>query len=639
MKLEKPLLLFDGDCGFCRRWIERWKVQTRGRVDYAPFQERAAEFDPAELERLGNAVHLFESDGRVSRGAEAVFRTLGHAPCRGWLLWTYRRIPGAAPLSELGYRLVARHRIAADAITKLLWGPDLRPSTFLLASSLFLRLLGLVFLIAFVSLWVQVDGLFGSGGLLPATDFLNLVGQQIGGARFWRLPTLCWINSSDGFFHGLCGAGTVLSLGLIAGVAPGPLLLLLWLLYLSLVAVGQEFLSFQWDVLLLETAFMALFIAPWRWRTDRDPTALDLGLQRWLLFKLMFLSGITKLLSGDPTWRNLTALPLHYETQPLPTWVGWYAYHLPSWFHHGSLIAMFAAELAAPFLIFAPRRLRHAASAAMILFQALIGLTGNYNFFNLLTMLLCFLLLDDRFLSRWIPSRWRAATVTSAASTPTSGRLSRFRVPLALALLLVSVLAFLEEMVRTDQGAIGNAGASVPAPAHWFLNASDRYLLSWAEPLFLRPIRPFATINGYGLFRVMTTERPEIVIEGSANGKQWKEYQFRWKPGALDHRPRFVEPHQPRLDWQMWFAALSPQGQRRWLLNLCMRLLEGSPDVLALVGENPFPKTPPRYIRLAYYQYHFTDLEAHRRTGAWWRRELRGYLTQPIALPTSGPGA
>ncbi|HEX9637128.1 MAG TPA: lipase maturation factor family protein [Acidobacteriota bacterium] len=634
MEPERPLLLFDGDCGFCRRWVEYWRARTAGRVDFEPLQEHAGRPDRPPAQELRAAVHLIEPDGRISRGAEAVFRTLRCAPGQRHWLWIYRRVPSAAFCFELGYRWIARHRSAADRVTILLWGRDLRPSTYGSARALLLRLLGLVFLIAFVSLWSQIDGLIGSRGLLPAGEFLQRVEQGLGAARFWRLPTLLWLSPSDGFVHALCAAGTLLSLGLIAGLAAGPILLLLWLLYLSLLAAGQDFLSFQWDVLLLESAVMALFIAPWRLLprpgAAAAPGALGWLPLRFLLFKLMLLSGVTKLLSGDPAWRQGSALPLHYETQPLPTWIGWYVFQLPDWFHRLSWAIMFAVELAVPFLIFAPRRLRHAAAGIMIVFQALIALTGNDNFFNLLTAALCAALLDDRLLGRMIPARWRSRPIP-VAETMATGRGSRTLVAVSTALvLLASGMSLLAEMVRTHQNA--GARAAVPGWLDGSLGAGERYLLSWGEPLLLGPIRSLHSINGYGLFRVMTVERPEIIIEGSRDGRQWKEYGFRWKPGDPKRRPRFVQPHQPRLDWQMWFAALGPQGQRRWLIPLCGRLLEGEPAVLELMGENPFPDRPPQFVRLAAYDYRFTDLETRRRTGAWWRRSLRGYLTGPLAL-------
>ena len=512
------------------------------------------------------------------------------------------------------------------------WSGD-RPE-YVLTRDVYLRLLGVVYGIAFISLWTQIHGLVGSTGILPVADYLDAVREQLGSAAYWRLPTLCWISSSDGFLTALCAAGTVLSVLLIARIAPLIVLFLLWATYLSLSIAGQVFLSFQWDVLLLEAGFLAMFLAPLRpWSRparDRPPWACGIWLQRWLLFKLMFLSGVTKLLWGDVTWRDLTALDYHYETQPIPTWVSWYAHQLPAWMQKVSVVNMFAIECIVPFAIFAPRRIRHLAAAALAIFQLAIAATGNYCFFNLLSLVLCVTLLDDRLLSRMLPRRWRQRLDGS----PTSGVDLRWMrsaaLTAALIVTLISGLSLVDEMVRTPRR------DRLPAVVVGTLKVAYRGLLSWGRPLLLRPTDPFRTINGYGLFRVMTTQRPEIVIEGSNDGALWKPYEFAWKPGDVERRPGFVAPHQPRLDWQMWFAALNPRGAS-WLNGLIQRLLEGSPEVLNLLAEegNPFPPPgkPPRYVRLLYYRYTFTDFEQRRSTGAWWERRRMTILTPPISLP------
>ena len=502
----------------------------------------------------------------------------------------------------------------------------------------------MIWLIAFLSYWSQLDGLVGSNGILPAQEYLDSAAQQLGGVDLLRLPTLCWISAADGFLHALCAAGAVLSVLLVAGIAPLAVLFLLWTVYLSLVVVGQAFFSFQWDILLLEVTFFALFLAPLRLlpglRRESPPSRLGIWLQWGLLFKLMFLSGITKLLSGDDTWVDLTALPEHYESQPLPSWPGWYAYHLPGWFHEFSVVNLFVLELAVPFLLFCPRLLRHIGCAALVLLQALIGVTGNYTFFNLLTAALCIPLLDDRLLGRTIavvPFLQRRMSWLEELTPRTSSRL-RVSVALCLAvpLVMASGLVSLQEMTRTQRNARSmGKEPNVPGFVVSSLDACDEFVLNWAEPYVLRPIGPLRTINGYGLFRSMTTDRGEIVIEGSHDGREWKEYEFPWKPGAVHRTPGFVAPHQPRLDWQMWFAALSAQRRQfpGWLGKLLKRLLEGSPEVLALLETHPFPEKPPRYLRLAYYRYRFSDPETKSRTGNWWTREhQRMLLPRPITL-------
>ena len=327
------------------------------------------------------------------------------------MLAVYRHLPGARPVSEAAYRLVADHRGFFSKLTRLAWGRDPEPSSYVLSRWVFLRLLGLVYVIAFLSLRGQVVGLIGAHGILPAGNFLQAVQRNFGSEGYRLFPTLAWISSSDAALKLLCSVGALFGLLVMLGVVTGPALALAWLCYLSLVTVGQDFLTFQWDILLLEAGFLGYF--PGSVALARASLALGrflcfnhgLWLGRWLLFRLMFLSGAVKLLSGDPTWRNLTALEYHYWTQPLPTPVAWYAAQLPAWFQRMSVVGVFTLELGVPFLIFTPRRFRQIGAGLIVGFQLLIALTGNYCFFNLLTIVLCVLLLDDSFFSRWLPTR------------------------------------------------------------------------------------------------------------------------------------------------------------------------------------------------------------------------------------------
>jgi hypothetical protein len=480
--------------------------------------------------------------------------------------------------------------------------------TYLISRWLFLRLLGLVYLIAFASLAVQITGLVGEHGLLPVGRFLDWA-HSIYGPRAYRLfPTLFWLGTGDGALHLTAWAGVVLSIALMLGVAPASVLGLLWVLYLSLTVAGQSFLSFQWDALLLEAGLLAVFWAPLRWWWSGAEEPPPSNVIRWLLvlllFKLMFLSGATKLLSGDPAWRSLTALDYHFETQPLPTWMAWHAHQLPTGILRLATAAMFAVELGAPWLLLAPARLRVlriGGCAALVLLQLGIAVTGNYGFFNLLAIVLCVPVLDDDVLRRVLPLRLRAN-----GREPPAWRAAVHL--LAPALLCLSTLSFGAEVVYTLPG--GRGAGLVPRWA--------AAVLGWVAPL--------RSFNGYGLFRVMTTERPEIVIEGSRDGTHWEEYEFRYQPGPVDRRPGFVAPYQPRLDWQMWFAGLDPMGNWEWLRSLAGHLRAGTPEVLALLGRDPFAGAPPRRIRLARYEYRFSTPAERARTGAWWVRELTGYL-------------
>ena len=467
-------------------------------------------------------------------------------------------------------------------------------ATFHLAKSIFMRLLGVIHLLAFGALWQQLPGLIGSSGIQPVT--------------------------TDTTLHLLCGLGLVVALLLTAGILPRACAMLLWMLYLRLSFIATPFLDFQWDTLLLETTFFSIFWLPWK-KCGSGPTAAERSPFRWglwfLLFKLMFLSGATKLLSGDPSWRDLTALNYHYQTQPLPNWISWYVYHLPSWCHTSSSILTLLIELLVPFWIFAGRRLRHIASLLTISLMLLIQVTGNYGFFNLLTAALCLPLLDDRFLHYLLRRKTRlapTAATTNSAWQPLGNRL------VLAGLLGISSLILIEELVRTHGMAQHNPSArSNPAWITNGLNFCETHLLAPLRPRLLTPIRSWRTINGFGLFRVMTTRREEIVIEGSANGRDWFAYEFNWKPGATERPPRILGPHLPRLDWLMWFAALDTNGNRDWLISLARHLTHDTPVVCALLASHLNPETPPRYIRFAYYHYEFTRPE--RASGAWWQRQ------------------
>lgn len=583
---------------------------TGDKVDYLPFQNESVAIRFPELNRaqFQSAVHFIEPDGHVYRGAEAVFRSLAYSRGKAWLLRLYERSLFFARVSEASYSYVARHRTLFSALTRWGWGKHVEQPNHVLVRWIFLRGLGLIYLCAFVSLWTQIQGLIGSNGILPANQFMqsakNFTAQhQIGMERFHLLPTLCWFGASDNALRLQCALGTALSVLLILGIAPAPCLVLLWLIYLSLTTISRDFLSFQWDNLLLETGFLAIFFAPtrlWLKVSRENPTSrIVLWLLRWLLFGLMFESGCVKLLSGDPTWRNFTALNFHYETQPLPTLLGWYAHQLPQWFHQISMAGMFFIELIIPFLIFGPRRIRFIACALITALQVAIFLTGNYCFFNLLTVLLCLALLDDFAVERFFPKRVREKLLPPCPCEAWR-KIARFvTVPLALVVLTVTTMQLF---------AMFRAVRWIPKP----LVAASQWL------------SPFRTFNSYGLFAVMTTSRPEIIVEGSNDGETWLAYEFKYKPGDLKRRPRFVAPHQPRLDWQMWFAALGDVRQNRWFVNFCARLLENSPEVLSLIEKNPFPSQPPRYLRARVFEYHFTTLAERKKTGNWWRREFVG---------------
>jgi hypothetical protein len=482
----------------------------------------------------------------------------------------------------------------------------------------FLAGVGLVYLIAFASLWVQVEGLIGGRGILPAAAYLGGIAGRFAAERYVLLPTvLWWVPPTDTALDVLCGAGVALSLLLMTGCAPVLSAVLCWVGYLSLFGVSRAFLGFQWDILLLEMGFLAIFYAPlgaWSPRSaawSLPPPRPMTWLLRLLLFKVMFSSGVVKLSSGDPTWWNLTALSFHYETTCLPTWTGWYMYQLPLWAHRICVLPMFATELVVPFFVFGPRPLRLLAAAAFTGLMIFIGATGNYGFFNVQSVVLCLPLLDDDVL----PARWRAGLrrVLIREEAPRRPRdwPGWVTAPLAVLLTLLTLIPL--------------AGAF-------------RVAFPWPEPLATLYAwqEPFHLVNGYGLFARMTTERPEILLEGSDDGKTWRPYEFRWKPGDVERRPRFVEPHMPRLDWRMWFAALGSAPREGWFYPFCLRLLEGSKPVLDLLATDPFPDRPPKYVRAQLYDYRFTRLGDAEDPKAWWKRRLLRPYTPVLTLTPDG---
>jgi hypothetical protein len=315
----------------------------------------------------------------------------------------------------------------------------------------------------------------------------------------------------------------------------------------------------------------------------------------------MLMSGVVKLTSGDDSWWNLTALDYHYWTQPLPTEIGWWSDQHPEWFKKFSVAFCLVIEIIAPFFIWAPRRLRHLAAGFLIVLQIAIAATGNYCFFNLLTIALCLLLLDDALLNRILRTHTVARGPRSARTLPVAAI-----AVLVITLPINSILIF----------------------------SAFKPQAEWPRPIaaIAGYIEPLRIVNGYGLFRVMTKSRPEIIIEGSADGNEWLPYEFQWKPGALDKSPQWAAPHQPRLDWQMWFAALGTYRHNPWFVSLLERLLRNTPEVTRLLAHNPFPESPPLYVRARFYEYHFTTWSEHRATGMWWKREERGEYLPAVSL-------
>jgi len=569
---ERPLVIFDGKCGFCRIWIRYWEQLTGTALEYAASQDVGARYPQIPAESFSQSVQLVLPGGEVISGARAVFTTLKCAPGLTWPLWFYDHVPGFAPATEIAYKLIAAHRTFFYHLTRLTFGRNISPLRYAGVEWLFLRILAAIYCIAFGSFGLQVTGLVGERGILPAGRYLSAVQDAFGVESYWMAPGIFWITHGDAFLIAVCAAGAVVSLVLLGGYLERAALIVLYVLYLSLCSIGQDFMSFQWDMLLLEAGFLAIFLGS---------SKGVIFLFRWLLFRLTFLSGAVKLLSHDRTWRSLDALNFHYWTQPLPTPIAWYMQQLPPGFQRFSTAAVLFLELPIPFLIFMPRRWRFFSAGCILFLQTLIFLTGNYTFFNLLTMALCLFLFDDAALAKL---RLRARTVRTR--------------PLLVAVVAVVIL-------------------SISGLELWGVFFEG-------DSAIVRVAAPFGIANTYGLFAVMTTSRPEIVVQGSNDGDTWLDYKFKFKPGDLKEAPRWVAPYQPRLDWQMWFAALSNYRSNPWFSNFMVRILQGSPDVLGLLAKNPFPGTPPKYIRALVFDYTFTDFATRRTTGKWWNRTPRG---------------
>lgn len=611
----KPLLLYDGDCLFCCRWTERWKNSTGDLVDRLPLQDETVSdrFPEISRDELDEAIHLVQPSGAVYRGAEAVFQALADSGRDRWLLWLYHHVYPFANLCEVIYCEVSSHRSSLSKVDQIYSGPGCAISGGIAVRWLFLRGLALIYLAAFFSLWVQIHGLVGAHGISPAEQLISAVKQElsvngVGAARYHIFPTFAWWSASDRSLDIQCGLGVLAAAMLLFGIAPAPMLFLLWAVYLSLCTVSAPFLDFQWDNLLLETGFIAIFYAPRQWverpSLQAQPSGLMLFLLRWLLFRLMFESGCVKLLSGDLSWWDLSALNYHFQTQPLPTWLGWFAHQMPGWLEKTSVLVMLLIELVVPALIFCGRRLRLLAIWPLAALQVAILLTGNYGFFNYLTLLLCLTLLDDRALL------WH--------QSPPPCPVCRWPWPGLFALWVTVLIATTIPLLAT-----------MGVPQHW--PRPVLYACEWLEP--------FRSFNEYGLFRVMTRERPEIILEGSNDGKDWRPYPFKYKPGALNARPRFVAPYQPRLDWQMWFAALSDPRHEPWFLRLELRLLQGSPEVSKMLASNPFPQSPPKYLRAQLYYYTFTTSAERKNSGDWWKRKFLRPYVPALTLADFGPAA
>lgn len=460
---------------------------------------------------------------------------------------------------------------------------------YLRARWLFLRALGAIFFSAFYALWFQIRGLIGPEGILPAGAWLSMAREALGIRALWLAPTILWINAGDAMLNAIVIAGLIASVMLTLNLAPRISIAVAVVCFMSFVTAAQDFSAYQSDGMLLEAGFLSLFLAPPGLRpglgATHPPSRISVFLLQYEWFRIYFESGLVKLLSGEPQWRDLTAMDKYYENGPLPTWLGWYVQQWPHSFHAFSAAATLIVELFVVWLLFFGRRSRWIAFAVTTPLQIGIILTANYAFLNYLVLVLGFLLLEDGS----AVAQLRGFEV-SATSQPRN---------LATALVL----------------------------SIHFITTTAMFLLPGFPTA--RLLAPSRIVNSFGLFAVMTRARYEIEFQGTADGKTWIAYPFAYKPQDPMKRPRIFAPYQPRFDWNLWFASLASWEENRWVLNVEARLLQRSPPVLRLFGGNPFANKPPVAVRSVLWQYWFTK-QGER---GWWRRELKGSFA-PIAVRT-----
>jgi hypothetical protein len=506
---------------------------------------------------------------------------------------------------------------------------------------IFLRALGLIYFSAFYSLVFQIRGLNGPSGILPATEYLAEVARGLGAQRFWFAPTLLWFSSGSHMLMPLCWAGIVASLLIVANIWPRAMLTVCFVCFLSFVSAAGDFSSYQSDGMLLEAGLISLFFVPRGffpgWGDARFPPRASLFLLQWEWFRIYFESGVVKLASGDQQWRHLTAMDEYYQNGPLPTWIGWYVQHLPHWFQASTVVATLVMELVLVWMLFLPRGWRIVCFFLVTPWQIAVILTANYAFLNYIVLALGFLLLDDRFLVRFVPMRWRAGLLVAtklepkAGSDPSSDDLSHS-----------SETSLQVQPARIVQHFRALRLAVITVALSWIFYATTLPMLQmfWRGiPLLEAPItalEPFRVANQYGLFAVMTPHRYEIEFQGSNDGDTWVAYPFRYKPQDVNQPPRIYAPYQPRFDWNLWFASLGSWSQYPIVPRTEELLLVNDPDVLQLFAGNPFRDRPPRIVRAVLWQYWFSTMKEKRTQGIWWRRQLLGTYAPTLEIGADG---
>ena len=494
----------------------------------------------------------------------------------------------------------------------------------------FLRAIGLIYFSAFYALVFQIRGLIGPLGILPARNYLQSV-ASIGYWRFWYAPSLLWLSGSSRMVMAISWVGLIASILLVLNWWPRAQLLVCLVCFLSFVAAARDFSEYQSDGMLLEAGFISLFFAapgprP-RFGRLHPPSRASLFLLQWEWFRIYFQSGLVKLASGDPQWRNFTAMDEYYQNGPLPTWIGWYVQHLPHWFHAATVVATLGMELVLVWMFFLPRRFRNALFYIVTAWQIGVIATANYAFLNYLVLAMGVLIVDDRFLLRFVPRRWRSKVEVqlTAQDRPKQAQpqettwLQRRRAPFLTLKLTLSALMLTWIFYATAVQTFWIFSQRLPFPR---------------TPIVA--LEPFRIANQYGLFAVMTRGRYEIEFQGSTDGQNWTAYPFQFKPQALNQAPGIYAPYQPRFDWNLWFASLGSWRENGVVLNAEVHLLQNGGDVLTLFAGNPFPNSPPKQVRAVLWQYWFTSMAERRATGNWWRRRLIGLYAPTLEIEPDG---
>jgi hypothetical protein len=506
-----------------------------------------------------------------------------------------------------------------------------------------LKLVVGVYMVAFWSFHQQVLGLVGEKGILPAQGLIGSLRMHLGAEGWLQYPTVFWWIASDQALDMGFWFAYLIGVLAICGILQRFAFIALWILYLSYANVAQIFMGYQWDALLLEVGFISILMAPNALVAFSPPKVSKflIWLPRLILLKLMVQAGLVKWLSGDEVWRNFTALEFHYMTQPLPNGLSWMFHHFSQWMHKFGVIAMFFIELILPVFMFLGRVWRWLAFLGLLLLQVLIMISGNYGFFNLLSIVLCFSLLDD---NMFVTAEEYAQRTTDVKTAQSYERLNKSVVaedkrnqPLPMK----------DNFWTRDVKRVGKipvmaqaflCGLAVIINGVFLINTFPQYranMPGWVQSA-MRSLQVYRIAGSYGLFAMMTKDRPEIIIEGSEDGEAWLAYQFKFKPVYLQDKPEVAGFHMPRLDWQMWFAALKGDYRRsQWYMAFMQRLLEGSPDVTALLHqESPWLEIPPKFIRSRMYRYEFTSQdEFHDSKGDIWKRTYLGEYTPVLSLP------